>query len=95
MAEQASSGTMAEASGDTGAHGLDAQTGLSHGLDSQTGLSHVHETHHGRPASWVASSIIIVGFTLGGAAMIPDAACSATPSSSPRQPSIILREMRD
>jgi hypothetical protein len=62
---------MAEASGDTGAHGLDAQTGLSHGLDSQTGLSHVHETHHGRPASWVASSIIIVGFIVGGAAMVP------------------------
>ena len=50
MAEQSASGTMADA-GDTGAHGLDAQTGLPH----------VHEAHHGRPASWVAVSIIIVG----------------------------------
>ena len=60
MTEQAASGTMADATGDTGAHGLDAQTGLSH----------VHEGHHGRPASWVAVSIIIVGFILGGIALV-------------------------
>ena len=30
MADQAASGTMAEAAGNTGAHGLDAQTGPSH-----------------------------------------------------------------
>ena len=58
MAEQSASGTMADA-GDTGAHGLDAQIGLSH----------VHEAHHGRPASWVAVSIIIVGFVIGGIAL--------------------------
>jgi hypothetical protein len=51
---------MAEATGDTGAHGLDAQTGLSH----------VHEAHHGRPASWVAVSIIIVGFVVSGIALV-------------------------
>jgi len=61
VAEQASSGTMAEATGDTGAHGLDAQTGLPH----------EHEAHHGRPASWVAVSVIIIGFIVGGAAMVP------------------------
>jgi len=60
VTEQASSGTVAEAAADTGAHGLDAQTGLSH----------VHEAHHGRPASWVAVSIIIVGFVVGGIAMV-------------------------
>ena len=60
MTEQASSGTVAEAAADTGAHGLDAQTGLSH----------VHEAHHGRPASWVAVSIIIVGFVVSGVAMV-------------------------
>ena len=58
MAEQSASGTMADA-GDTGAHGLDAQIGLSH----------VHEAHHGRAASWVAVSIIIVGFIIGGIAL--------------------------
>jgi len=58
VAEQPASGTM---TGNIGAHGLDAQTGLSH----------VHEAHHGRPASWVATSIIIIGFIVGGAAMVP------------------------
>ena len=61
MTEQAASGTMADATGNTGAHGLDAQTGMSYG----------HEAHHGRPASWVAVSIIIVGFIVGGVAMVP------------------------
>lgn len=60
MAEQSASGTMAGAEGDTGAHGLDAQTGLSH----------VHEAQHGRPASWAAVSIIIVGFIVGGIALV-------------------------
>jgi uncharacterized membrane protein YoaK (UPF0700 family) len=57
VAEQPASGTM---TGNIGAHGLDAQTGLSH----------VHEAHHGRPASWVAVSVIIVGFVVGGIAMV-------------------------
>ena len=61
MTEQAASGTVADAAGNTGAHGLDAQTGMSYG----------HEAHHGRPASWVAVSIIIVGFIVGGIAMVP------------------------
>jgi len=57
VAEQPASGTM---TGNIGAHGLDAQTGLSH----------VHEAHHGRPASWVAVSVIIAGFVVGGIAMV-------------------------
>ena len=61
MTEQAASGTVADAAGNTGAHGLDAQTGASYG----------HEAHHGRSASWVAVSIIIVGFVVGGIAMVP------------------------
>ena len=61
MTEQAASGTVADAAGNTGEHGLDAQTGVSYG----------HEAHHGRPASWVAVSIIIIGFVVGGVAMVP------------------------
>ena len=61
MTEQAASGTTADAAGNIGAHGLDAQTGVSYG----------HEAHHGRPASWVAVSIIIIGFVVGGIAMVP------------------------
>jgi hypothetical protein len=45
--------------GDTGARGLDAQVAQSY----------VHEELHGRPASWVASSIVIVGFIIGGIAL--------------------------
>jgi len=59
VAEQSASGTVAGA-GDTGAHGLDAQIGQSH----------VHEAHHGSPASWVAVSIIIAGFIVGGVALV-------------------------
>jgi hypothetical protein len=50
-----------------------AQTGGttgSHALDVQSGLSHIHEEHHGRPVSWVAVTIIVVGFTIGGIAMV-------------------------
>ena len=56
MTEQPASGTVA---GDIGARGLDAQTGSSDG----------HEGHHGRPASWVAVTVIIIGFVIGGIAL--------------------------
>jgi type IV secretory pathway VirB2 component (pilin) len=59
VADQAAPGTMAEATGSTGAHVLDVQTGLSH----------IHESHHGRPASWVAVVIIVAGFIIGGTAL--------------------------
>jgi hypothetical protein len=58
VADQAAPGTMA-GTGDTGARGLDAQIGPSY----------VHEEYHGRPASWVAVSIIIAGFIIGGIAL--------------------------
>ena len=56
MTEQPASGTVV---GNTGAHGLDAQTGQSY----------EHEEFHGRPASWVVSALVILGFTLGGIAL--------------------------
>ena len=56
MTEQPASTVV---TGDTGAHGLDAQTGQSHG----------HEAHHGRPISWAVAAIIIIGFTVGGIAL--------------------------
>jgi len=58
VADQAAPGTMAEA-GNTGAQGLDAQIAPSY----------VHEAHHGRPASWVTTAIVIVGFVVGGIAL--------------------------
>jgi len=58
VADQAPSGTMAGV-GDTGARGLDAQIAPSY----------VHEAHHGRPASWVTTAIVIIGFVIGGIAL--------------------------
>ena len=60
MAEQSASGTVASSAGDTGAHGLDAHIGSSG----------AHAVNHGRRSSWVAVSTIIVGFTVGGIAMV-------------------------
>ena len=57
MAEQSASEMMA--TGDTGAHGLDAQTGQSYG----------HEEFHGRPASWVVTATVVLGFIIGGIAL--------------------------
>jgi hypothetical protein len=48
--------------------GADADTGTS-GVDLLPGAPHEHEAHHGRPASWVAVSIIIAGFIVGGIAL--------------------------
>jgi hypothetical protein len=59
VAEQVASGGV-DTVGDTGAHGLDAQIGAQHGT---------HPTHHGRPVSWVAVSIIVAGFIVGGIAL--------------------------
>ena len=56
MTEQPTSGTVV---GDTGAHGLDAQTGQTW----------EHEEYHGRRVSWVAVTLIIVGFVIGGIAL--------------------------
>jgi hypothetical protein len=60
VAEQVASGAM-ETVGDTGAHGLDARIGPEY---------FPHPVHHGRPASWVAVSIIVAGFIVGGIAMV-------------------------
>ena len=58
MADQAASGAMAE-TGNTGAHGLDAQIAPYVPL----------EAYHGRRASWVVTAIVIVGFIVGGIAL--------------------------
>ena len=57
MTEEPTSGTVV---GDTGARGLDART-------SEPDWE--HEEYHGRPVSWVAVTIIIIGFIIGGIAL--------------------------
>ena len=59
MADQASSGAVT---------GADADTGTS-GVDLLPGVPHEHAAHHGRPASWVTTVIVIVGFIVGGIAL--------------------------
>jgi hypothetical protein len=56
VTEQPASGTVV---GNTGAHGLDAQTGQTW----------EHEEYHGRRVSWVAVTLIIIGFVIGGIAL--------------------------
>jgi hypothetical protein len=56
VTEQPASGTVV---GNTGAHGLDAQTGQTW----------EHEEYHGRRVSWVAVTLIIAGFIIGGIAL--------------------------
>jgi hypothetical protein len=56
VTEQPASGTVV---GNTGARGLDAQTGQTY----------EHEEYHGRRVSWVAVTLIIVGFIIGGIAL--------------------------
>ena len=56
MAEQAPSGTMA---GDMEPHGQAALTGYVS----------ADEAFHGRPTSWVATVVIVIGFIVGGIAL--------------------------
>lgn len=56
MADQTATGAIQE----TGAHGL----------NPYTGAPVEHASHHGRPVSWAAVGIIVVGFVVGGAAML-------------------------
>jgi hypothetical protein len=57
VTEQPTSGAVV---GDVGARGLDARTS-----ESDWG----HEEYRGRPVSWVAVTIIIIGFIIGGIAL--------------------------
>ena len=57
MTEEPTSGTVV---GDTGARGLDERA-------SEPAWE--HEEYHGRPVSWVAVTIIIIGFIIGGIAL--------------------------
>ena len=56
MTEEPTSGTVV---GDTGVRGLDARTSEP---------TWEHEEYHGRPVSWVAVTIIIIGFIIVGIA---------------------------
>jgi hypothetical protein len=48
-------------------------TGTVQGTGTGGTLAHVapEAHHHGKPISWVAVTVIIVGFIVGGVAMVP------------------------
>lgn len=59
MADQAGSGALANVPQESGATAGAATAGLR-----------AHEAFHGRPVSWVAVSIIMVGFLVGGLGLV-------------------------
>jgi hypothetical protein len=65
MSKQAGTGTL---EGGTG--GSDPRSSQSTSLRASMGVAEPHEGHHGRPVSWVAVTIIFIGFVVGGVAMI-------------------------
>jgi hypothetical protein len=81
MADQVGSGTVGSGtvgSDTVGSGTVHGSRGEPAGLAAQTSdvaasaptPSWKHESFHGRPVSWVASVIIIVGFIIGGVALI-------------------------
>jgi hypothetical protein len=46
-------------------------SGTVQGTGTAGTLAHAEEGHHGKPLSWVAVSVIVVGFVIGGIAMVP------------------------
>ena len=58
MAEQSASETMA----DVAARGV-------HDPAARADMPHVHEAHHGRPASWVVTAVVVAGSIIGGIAL--------------------------
>ena len=64
MSEQPGSGTLAGAADGTVGSSPDASP-------AEHAAALLHESFHGRPVSWVAVAVIIIGFIIGGAALVP------------------------
>ena len=48
---------------------MTGQGGAAAGVSAHDGAPHT--SHHGRAVSWVAVTIIMIGFLIGGIAMVP------------------------
>ena len=67
MADQVGSGTVSGATDSTAGYG----PGVSDVAPAEAGLAQGEHPHFsGRPVSWVAVIIIVVGFILGGVALV-------------------------
>lgn len=63
MTEQSGSGTLAQTPESIGPAPEESPTGHAAAV--------AHESFHGRPVSWVAVAIIIIGFVIGGLSLAP------------------------
>ena len=63
MVAQAAGGTVGQAPGTAGHAAEESPAGHAAAL--------AHDSFHGRPVSWVAVSIITIGFIIGGFSMVP------------------------
>jgi hypothetical protein len=51
--------------------GSDVEESLADALTAFPGAPHDHEHNPGRPISWTGTSIVIIGFIVGGIAFVP------------------------
>ncbi|HEY2579714.1 MAG TPA: HGxxPAAW family protein [Streptosporangiaceae bacterium] len=68
MADQVGSGTVHGAVSEPAGLGPQMQ-GLAR-IETSGAPSWKHEPFHGRPVSWVATTLIIIGFVIGGVGLI-------------------------
>jgi hypothetical protein len=71
MTEQPVSGMVAGAAGSTVAQAPATVGSASEDSPAGHATALAHESFHGRPVSWVAVTIITIGFIVGGFAMVP------------------------
>jgi hypothetical protein len=71
MTEQPVSGMVAGAAGSTVAQAPETAGAAQGESPAGHAAALAHESFHGRPVSWVAVTIITIGFIVGGFAMVP------------------------
>ena len=71
MTEQPVSGMVAGAAGSTVAQAPETVGAAPEESPAGHAAELAHESFHGRPVSWVAVTVITIGFIIGGFSMVP------------------------
>jgi hypothetical protein len=71
MTEQPGSGMLAGAAGGTAGRAPELAGPAPEESSAGHAMALAHESFHGRPVSWVAVTVIVIGFVIGGFAMVP------------------------
>jgi hypothetical protein len=71
MTEQPGSGMLAGAVSGTARQAPEMVGPAPEESPAGHALALAHESFHGRPVSWVAVTVIVIGFVIGGFAMVP------------------------